>query len=92
MVLPAVAILLGILGLAAQYGIASVRAQHAASTAARIAIVDTDARALEVAQRIVGEDAAVEIVHDGVWIRVSVVDPGPWGLDASAMAVARDQD
>ncbi len=92
MVLPAVALLLGLLGLTARYGIESVRAQDAASTAVRVAIADTDARALEAARRIVGDDARVDIVHDGDWIRVSVVDPGPWGLEASATAVARAQD
>lgn len=92
MVLPAIALLIGCLGVTAQYGVASVRAQEAASTAARVAIADTDTRAREAAWRLAGNDARVEIVHDGDWIRVSVVDPGPWGLEASATAVTRAQD
>lgn len=91
-VLPAIALVLGFLGMAAQYGVAAIRAQEAASAAARIAIADTDDRAREAAWRIVGGDARIGIVRDDDWIRVSVVDPGPMGLEASATAVVRAQD
>ena len=89
--LPAIALLLGALGAAAQYGVALIRAQDAASAAARVAITDTDARAREAAVRIAGDDAEVGIVRDGEWVRVTVVEPGPWGLDARAEAVTHDQ-
>ncbi|MCJ7827244.1 MAG: TadE family protein [Demequinaceae bacterium] len=92
MVLPAIALLLGLLGVTAQHGVALVRAQDAASVAARIAIVDTEAEAREAALAIAGDDATIGIVRDGVWVRVTVSDPGPWGLVARATAVTRAQD
>lgn len=92
MVLPAIAVLLAVIGVAAQTGIATVRAQDAASTAARVAITDTDAVAQAAAWRVAGTDATVGIVRDGRWIRVTVSEPAPWGLVARGTAVARAQD
>lgn len=92
MVLPAVAMLLGLLGAAVCHGVAMVKAQEAASAVARIAIVDTDSNASDVALAIVGADARIDILRDGEWIRVTVADRGPWGLEARATAVTRVQD
>ena len=92
MVLPAIALLLGLLGIATQYGVALVRAQDAASAAARVAIVDSDAEAREAGQAVAGSDASVDVVRDGEWIRVTVWDTGPWGLVAQATAVTHAQD
>jgi len=92
MVLPGIAVLLASLGVAAQLGIAAIRAQDAASMAARIAITDGDAEARAAAWRVAGTDADVRIAHDGAWIRVTVEDSAPWGLVARGSAVARAQD
>lgn len=92
MVLPAMALLLGFIGVATQYGVAMVRAQDAASASARVAITDSNGMAREAALTIVGDGASVDIVRDGEWIRVTVEDTGPWDLVVRASAVTRAQD
>ncbi len=92
MVLPAMALLLGFIGVATQYGVAMVRAQDAASASARVAITDSNGMAREAALTIGGDGASVDIVRDGEWIRVTVEDAGPWGLVVRASAVTRAQD
>jgi Flp pilus assembly protein TadG len=91
MVLPAIALLLGVIGVAAQAGVAAVRAQEAASVGARVAITNSDENARDAAVSIAGPDSTATVVRDGPWIRVTVSVPGPWGLDARANAVTRDQ-
>ena len=91
MVLPAIALLLGLIGVATQYSIALVKAQDAASAAARVAITDSDGVAREVALAIAGEGASVDIVRDGEWIRVAIEDDCPWDLVVRASAVTHAQ-
>lgn len=92
MVLPAVALLLGVIGVATQYGVTFVKAQEAASAAARVAITDSNGSADKAAQAIAGEGASVSIVRGGEWIRVVVEDSGPWDLVVRASAVTHAQD
>jgi Flp pilus assembly protein TadG len=92
MVLPAVAVLLGVIGVATQVGLAAIRAQDAASTAARMAVTDSEGEARAVAREIAGDDAVVTITRDGSWIEVTVTEPAPWGLSGRGSAVARAQD
>ena len=89
--LPAVALLLGAVGVAAQVGVALVRAQEAASIAARVAVAEGDEQARDAAREVAGPTATVRLWHDDGWIRVEVADTGPWGLIARATAVSRDQ-
>lgn len=91
MVLPAIALLLGLIGVATQAGVACVRAQEAASVGARVAITDSDAEARDAALTVAGSGATAVVVRDGQWIRVTVTVQGPWDLDARATAVTRDQ-
>ena len=90
--LPAVALLLGAVGVAAQLGVALVRTQEAASLAARVAVADGDEQAREAALEVAGATASVRLWHDDDWIRVEVTDSGPWGLVARGTAVSRAQD
>lgn len=91
MTLPAIALLLGLIGVAAQAGVASVRAQEAASVGARVALTNSDGDARDAAETVAGPGATATVARDGGWIRITVSVPGPWELDVQATAVTRDQ-
>lgn len=86
------AIVFGLVGIAAQCGAWAIRAQEAASAAARVAIADSDDAARDVAFIISGSGATVTINRAGGWITVNVSEATPWGFSISGVAVTRDQD
>ncbi len=90
-VLPAVALVLGLIVGSATWGVGAVRVQHAANEAARAALVDSAPAAREVGRQIAGPDATVTVVRDGEWWVVTVDAPAPWGPRLHGDAVARAQ-
>lgn len=90
-ILPAIIGLLAFILGAAAWGVTAVRAQGAASVAARVALTEGDAAARSVGAEAAGAGAQVWVQRDSGWIRVTVVAVGPWGVPIRASAVAKEQ-
>jgi Flp pilus assembly protein TadG len=94
MILPAVVAMMGVVmgGLAWAQG--SLRVQAAASTGARVAIVEGDSAAIAAARRVAGGASPVQVAVSRVdgWVTVRVEIPARGLVPASrASAVAKDQ-
>ncbi len=92
LVIPAIVALLAAVLSVGQWAAAQSRAETAAATAARVAIVDTEAAAQAAVEHIAGRGAQATVSRANGWITVVVDARAAWGLPVSATAVARDQE
>ena len=91
MLLPAVVMILATVLGSVQWATAQVRVESAAATAARVAIVGTDAESRAAALGVAGSAVQVSIARDGAWIHVAVTAATTWGLPVRGTAVALAQ-
>jgi hypothetical protein len=76
--LPALVIVLAVALGGVRWALAAASAQTAAAHGARVAIVDSDARARDVAARLAGASESITVSRDGDWVTVCVpIPPAP---------------
>jgi len=92
MVLPAFVAMLGVVMGGVAWGQDSMRVHQAASTGARVAIVEGDGAAVAAAHRVAGAAAHVSVNRAEGWVTVRVEIPARGLVPAAqASAVAKDQ-
>ncbi len=92
LILPTVVALVGVVLGSVAWAQAAVLAQDAASTAARVAVTNSNVEAVTAAHRIAGDGAQVVVTREAGWIYVTVTLPAHGMIpETTTRATARAQ-